>query len=173
MKNPSWFIKTFFALTLMFFMAQGLYIHFTYKSQLNVICLELADGVYGSTKLYQLWLTGKEGMSLIRHAWINTIVDFFFIIAYVGMIRIISKNLRQKEKNKTQNKLLRWNMHLAIIAGILDVMENIILLWDFGNYYPGEYFISPRYISYPKWLLIGWIISIWIISIIKRKSIAA
>jgi hypothetical protein len=89
------------------------------------------------------------------------------------MIRIIFKNLRQKEKNKTQNKLLRWNMHLAIIAGILDVMENIILLWDFGNYYPGEYFISPRYISYPKWLLIGWIISIWIISIIKRKSIAA
>ena len=45
MKNPAWFIKVLFVLTLIFFLAQGLYIHFTYKSQLNIIRLELADGV--------------------------------------------------------------------------------------------------------------------------------
>jgi len=168
-KNTNHFIKILFALALIFFIAQGLYIHFVYKSYLDIIGLELADRTDGGMILYQWWMAGKHGINLLHHAWLNTIVDFFFIIAYIGMIRIISYNLLQKENKPLLIKLLRLGSRFAFIAGILDIMENIVLLYDLTNYYPGEYYISSMYFSYPKFILIGWIILIWLVAIAKRK----
>ena len=168
-KNTKRFIKILFVLALIFFIAQDLYLYFVYKSYLNIIGLELADRAEGGMMLYQWWLAGKSGINLLHHAWLNTIVDFFFIIAYVGMIRIISNNLLKKDNKPLLIKLLRLNMRLAFIIGILDMMENVILLYDITNYYPGEYYISSMYLSYPKCLLIGWTVLVWLVSVIKGK----
>jgi len=170
MKSLILFIKILFVLLIIFFLIQYLYAYFILKADLNIFGLETADRNDGGMMLYQWYLFRTNGVDLIHYARVNIIADFFFIIAYVGVILIISYALMQKEKNPFLNNLLRLDILLAFIAGILDIIENIILLYDTGNYYPGEYFISSMWVSYPKWILIIWIILSWLISLSKRIS---
>jgi hypothetical protein len=119
--------------------------------------------------MYYWFKSGPGTSSPLYQAMINSYVDFFFIIAYTGMLRLVSRRLMRKEENPVFRFLLRMNIILALFAGLLDIFENIILLYNMQGYYPGEYYISAMYAGIPKWLLIGFIIFIWILSLAKRS----
>lgn len=169
MRSLSGPIKVLFILIIIFFIAQALYVHLVLKSDFNIVGLETANRADGGMLLYTWWTKGNNGIVVIRQAWINTIVDFLFIFAYVGLIRIISRNLLQPETSFALNKLLRFNMRLAIVIGVLDILENIILLYNLTNYYPGEYYVSSMYPGLLKWFLLVWVIVVWIMAIVRRK----
>jgi hypothetical protein len=69
---------------------------------------------------------------------------------------------------KNLNNWPRFCFVLAIITGVLDVIENIILLHDMRHYFEEKEFITSMYVSYPKWILAGVVILIWVISIGNR-----
>jgi len=169
MRNLSGPIKVLFILIIIFFIAQAIYVHVVLKSDFDIVGLETADRADGGMMLYTWWTKGNNGIRVIHQAWINTIVDFLFIVAYVVLIRIISRNLLQPETSFTLNRLLRFNMRLAIVVGVLDIFENIILMYNLTNYYPGEYYVSSMYPSLVKWFLVVWIIVVWIIAIVRGK----
>ncbi|MBS1598915.1 MAG: hypothetical protein JST75_11885 [Bacteroidetes bacterium] len=159
----------FFVVILLFLVGQEFYVHAVYKTNLNILGLEVADRADGGMILYNWWGMGNNGAMTIQHARINTFVDFLFIIAYVSLMRIISWKILEKENSSFFKNLLRLNIILAIVTGVLDVFENVIMLYNLTNYYPGEYYISSMYASYAKWFLVIWIILVWLVSLIKRR----
>ncbi len=121
--------------------------------------------------LLENWYQEKIGTkTLLHYVQINTIADFAFIFAYTGIVLIISYAIMQREANPFLNNLLRLNMLLAVIVGLLDILENIILLYDMYDYVPGKSFVSAQVPAYGKFLLIAYIIAVWFISLLRRRN---
>jgi hypothetical protein len=108
---------------------------------------------------------GRE--TLVNVARSITRLDFLFILTYVCLMIACSYNQMQRERWVFWNELLRLNLILALLAGLLDVTENFILLYDLRHVYdPGLYY-STFYVSLLKWILSGWVILVWGISVIR------
>ena len=148
------------------------------RTRLNCCChkdfeilkLEFADSSEGKALLTK-WsetpasCTAADEGTLLHQAQINTYVDFVFIFSYVGVMIFLSYSRMQREGRKTLNNLLRLNFFLAIIAGLLDVIENFILLCDMHHYYPGKCYCPAVCIATVKFVLCGWIILVWLVSL--------
>jgi hypothetical protein len=97
----------------------------------------------------------------------NTRLDFLFILSYVGVCVIISYSLLQMQKNAALNNVLRFCILLAFLAGLLDIIENVILLNDFTRFANGEGPMhSAAVVAIPKWILVVIIFLCWIVGLV-------
>jgi hypothetical protein len=107
--------------------------HFSGKGIVN---LELANKDSG-VEIIALWSDTLYGdQTLLNIAQKNTHLDFLFIFVYVVLIMTLSNSQMQREKTSWLNELLRLNLFLAFLIGLLDVIENIRLLHSF--HHPGN-----------------------------------
>lgn len=131
--------------------------------------LQLKDASEGFA-LASAWAGTFAGEhTLLYYARQNTWIDFIWIAGYVGVLINLEYASMQKEKNKILNELLRASFFLTLIAGLLDIIENGFLLFDFNHLESAEKFFSPAYYSYPKWILAGIVVLILAVSFVKRK----
>jgi hypothetical protein len=129
----------------------------------GIVCLELANASRGK-EILALW--SKTGLLSIARS--ITWFDFAFIFFYVAIIISLSNRQIRKEPSIFLNSLLRANFFFAAIAGLLDISENILLLYNTYQYDDGEY-ISTRLIAWPKFVLAGWTVLVWLISFMKTR----
>ncbi|HEV3250565.1 MAG TPA: hypothetical protein VGZ71_06415 [Puia sp.] len=167
------FLWTCFATSFIFLAGQEIHIvcfdHVCY----HPVILELADYHKLSSILSNWNDTYVHAKSLIHYARINTRVDFIFILGYTGAIIMTSYNLMQGEKNPKWNNLLRLCFPLAVLIGLLDIVENIILLYDMHDY-PGDHgLIISLPVSAIKWLLTLFVLAIIIIAAFRRLRFAS
>ena len=117
-----------------------------------------------------------EGRSLLS-AWKNADIislakcmiclDFVYIFFYVAIIITLSNRQVRQEPSIGLNALLRGNFFFAVLAGCLDVIENIGLLYNIQNW--TNSYLNVSIAAWLKFIFIGWTILIWLISFIKSK----
>ncbi|WP_343692666.1 hypothetical protein [Chitinophaga sp.] len=137
--------------------------------QATLLHLEFTDFAAGK-KILDCWrgITYGEG-TLLSLAQSNTRTDFLFLITYTLLLISYSNSQMQQERNPALNNLLRLNLFLAVLAGLCDVSENLILLYDMRHAGEITRYVSSSWVSIAKWLLIGWVILIWLISLIRCR----
>lgn len=119
--------------------------------------------------LANMWSSSFAGdHNLLYYARQNTWIDFIWIAGYVGVLVNLAYALMQRENSKLLNELLRGCFFLAFVAGLLDVIENCILLFDFSHLKDPDHFYSSMYFSYPKWALAGIVALTLLIASFKR-----
>jgi len=105
---------------------------------------------------------------LLDVARLNTKIEFLFIVVYVLQLITLSNALMQRERSVFINELLRMNLMLAVLLGLLDVSENIIQLHNFHFPSATMMYISTLYLSIVKWVLAAWILVVLVTSRFKR-----
>lgn len=134
----------------------------------SLLKLQCSDAIEGS-QILRAWNHASAGdRTLLSIAKSNTRLDFLFIFVYILQLITLSNALMQREKNIRINELLRMNIMLAVIAGLLDLVENIIQLHNFHFPMEQSRYIPTMYPSTVKWILVCWIILVLLISRIKR-----
>jgi hypothetical protein len=133
----------------------------------GIACLEFANSYDGKATLYQWDAVKYADGTLIGVAQSNTHWDFVFILTYVLLMILCSSIQMQQEKNSFLNALLRLNLLLAVLAGLLDVTEDLILLYDLRHVNDPGLYVSSYWATLPKWILSGWVVLVWVVSLIK------
>ena len=134
---------------------------FAAENTQGIISLEFANAVKGK-EILASWL-GEDLLTTARSLlWL----DFVFIFFYVAIIITLSNRQVRKEPSIAINALLRGNFFFAVMAGLLDAVENILLLYNIYQFNEGTY-ISPWLIASLKFIFIGWTIIVWVVSYIK------
>lgn len=152
----------------LFLLVQQLYLCFYLDQSFHVLALQFQDkGTLKSTLLD--WNgTIAEGRSLLHYARVNTVVDLVYIIGYVSALIMISYRLMQVETSPALNNLLRFCFLLAVLTGLLDLAEDLILLFDMYRFSGEKTVYSARYVAYPKWIAGGAVLLVWLICGLKR-----
>lgn len=128
----------------------------------GIVWFEFANAIKGKSILSG-WRADKV-LSIVRTMlWL----DFAYIFFYVSIIITLSNRQIRKEPSIGLNALLRANFFFAFLAGFLDVIENISLLYNI-RYWETSYF-SAVWATWLKFILIGWTVLIWLISFIKSR----
>lgn len=131
----------------------------------TIIKIELATKDQG-TRIVSAWSSIKyQERPLLDEARYDTYWDFLFILTYVALIIVESKSFMLLEPVYWLNELLRMNFFFAVIAGLLDVLENIFILHNISSYTEPCSYISSLYPSALKFILSAWCVLIWIIAI--------
>ena len=134
----------------------------------TIIQAEFADSSAGKVMFKTLnqvhYGRGTTLLDLVRS---NTHTDFLFIIDYTLLILLCSYLQMQNEKSLALNSLLRLNLLLAIMVALLDVTENLKILYNIRHFADGGFYSCSYLVSTFKWTLSGWAVSIWLISLIK------
>jgi hypothetical protein len=160
MKNLKIIIWTGFLVLLLVF---SYYEYYFLNAKLSsIICFEFANANKGKEILSQ-W----NSAGLLSVAKWMTWLDFVYIFCYVGIIIIFSNTQIRKEPSIGLNALLRANFFFAFLAGFLDVIENISLLYNIQSREAS--YLSLAWITWLKFILIGWTILVWLISFVKSK----
>ena len=128
----------------------------------GIVSFELANPEKGKAIL-----SGWDNAGLLSIALKMIWLDFLYIIFYVSIIITLSSTQIRKEPSVAINALLRTNFFFAALAGVFDIAENISLLYNIYNWQTS--YISLRWLSLFKFMLIGWTLLIWLISFIKSK----
>ena len=128
----------------------------------GIVSFEFANAFDGRLMLSS-WK--KEGL-LSTARWMIWL-DFAYIFFYVAIIITLSNRQVRKEPSIGLNALLRGNFLFAVLAGFLDVIENIGLLYNI-QYWTNSYF-NVSIVAWLKFILVGWTILIWLISFVKSK----
>jgi hypothetical protein len=100
-----------------------------------------------------------------------TFIDFAYILAYSYILVTLSYDRMQLERHTFLNNLLRFCFPLAILAGLFDVVENILFLFNMEHYDLAGGYISISPFTYTKWTLIAIVALIWLVSKIKSLII--
>ncbi len=129
----------------------------------GIVSLEMADHGKGQ-EILSSW--NKAG--LLPLARKVTWIDFAFILFYIGVLVTLSNLQIRKESSIALNALLRAIFFFAVLAGLLDVAENVLLLYDM-NHAGSTNYISTVVISSIKFILAGSAVLVWLISFIKSK----
>jgi hypothetical protein len=168
------FFALFFVLVIAFIIQQRkIYQHTGQRMSIYALEMAPADKL---PAIFAGWSAAPiHDHTIFDEARSNTRVDFLFIVCYVGVLVIVSYKLLQRQKNPILNDLLRLCILLAFVAGILDAVENVILLGDFTRFANGEGPLhSAAIVAIPKWILLLLIILCWVIalltSIFKKQS---
>lgn len=137
------------------------------KQQYTIVCLEKAGKAEGQTIL-KAWngLSYGNG-TMLDLAASNTHWDFLFIFCYVSLLLLHSNDRMQKEKALWLNTLLRLNLPLAILAGLLDIAENTMLLHNFRHVGDGRYYLETLFVTVPKFAFAGWALLVFLVSLAK------
>lgn len=125
----------------------------------TILSLETADREEGASIIAR-W--SENG--LIGNAQVICSLDFLFLVLYVLLMIRSSVDRMNMERNRLVRALLRLNITLAIITGLLDVVENILLLINLRQ---SGIYVRSFWITWPKFFLAAWIVLVWLTSIIK------
>jgi hypothetical protein len=106
--------------------------------------------------------------NLVDVALLVIYVDFLFILFYVPLMIISTRDQLKVETTGVLCMLLMLNTPLAILTGILDVIENIIMTRNISAI--GDH-LSTVIISILKFAAAGWVILLWLFVLIRRKVI--
>ncbi len=165
MNNLRLFCWVVFIITAVLLRGREWYVNHPHNTGYNIVKLELASAEEGSTILKKWNSTLVDTDTVLHYARVDLLIDFLFIIGYVGVLITISNYLMQRQRRLWLNELLRLCLLLAIVAGLLDVIENCVLLFDMYHYRPGTPFYTAMWVAYPKFILIAFILLIWMKSL--------
>jgi hypothetical protein len=166
----SQFRKIFVALFIIGFVLllwQYLVVDQFYGKDFPITSIQLKNAATGFAMASAWAITFAGDHSLLYYARQNTWIDFIWIAGYAGVLINAAYYLMQREKDKTLNELLRLCFFLALLAGLLDLIENGILLFDFNHLVSAKQFYSSAYVSYPKWILSGIVVLIVAVSYVR------
>jgi hypothetical protein len=93
-------------------------------------------------------------------------VDYLFILFYVPLMIISSRDQLKLETNGLLCMLLMLSTPFAILTGVLDVIENLIMTKNITA--PGNH-TSTVVISVIKFVAAGWVVLLWLFVIIRRQ----
>jgi len=132
----------------------------------GVIDVEKAGPVQGLVILNE-W-NGKRyaDKTLVQVAVNNTRWDFLFIFCYVALLLLHSNDQMQREKWLWLNGLLRLNILLALLAGTFDIIEDLLLFYDF-RHVPDNLYLQTIWFTVPKFVLAFWALAVFLFSAIK------
>jgi hypothetical protein len=134
----------------------------------TIFRLELAGKQEGADIIKDWSQVKYHNEPLIVQARLDTYWDFLFIVIYVALIISESAAFKDLEPAYWLNELLRMNILLAILAGVLDYIEDGLILHNLGDWAtPGDY-LPSAIPAYAKWVLVGWCVLIWLIAIVSR-----
>ncbi|HVS95777.1 MAG TPA: hypothetical protein VHE54_04800 [Puia sp.] len=114
-------------------------------------------------------VTTRTGASVLDAARLNTRWDYLFIFGYVCVLVILSYSRMQREPRPWLNTLLRLNFLLAFLAGLLDAIENAILLTDMAPCNIGNTFFPSRPFSLAKFILGAWAVLVLLFSVTTSR----
>jgi hypothetical protein len=139
---------------------------FIYYNASGIPELQITRESDAAQKILEQWtsIPTSKG-NLVPFAMINTGFDFLFIPLYVALVIMYSDNRLQKEPALWLNTLLRLNMFLIVIAGILDIAENLALLYNLQ--YGKDQYINLWWLSWLKYILAVWTVLVWLVSKVK------
>lgn len=164
MKKLVWLIFILLVLGMGF---QGYILCHTAIPRYSILELETSCKAKGQLILHTWNSTPYGNNNLLSVAQSNTHWDFLFILCYVTLIIIHSSGQMQNETSLFLNELLRLNLLLAVLAGLLDISENLLLLHNFRHISDGRYYWPTAMVTIPKFVLAGWAVLIWLISLAR------
>lgn len=164
-------IKIFLLLVTLFFFLllryQGADLIQPYSPK-GIVSLELATSATATAKV----IDGYTADGLIGKTRLNILIDFFFIPFYAMLFYTLagSISVRLKGRAATAGVLLAF---FSLIAGLLDVFENIFMLFATYDLYNDLTAILTCFLAAMKFLLLliafGYIILFGIGVIMRRK----
>lgn len=137
----------------------------TPESPRAIVDLELANEPERVQALLNVWT--------IKDVRLNVQIDFLFIVAYVFFLAIASEGIASKW-NAPKMQFLGWLMaRFALVAGILDIAENLLMLQTIDQHYSLLSLNLTRYAALIKFGLVGIILLYLMISLpnlFKKQS---
>ncbi|MES2418408.1 MAG: hypothetical protein V4541_09485 [Bacteroidota bacterium] len=137
----------------------------------GIVSLEFANADMGNTILTIYNKVRYGDTTLLEVAKGNLQLDFLFIMLYVPLMMMLSNIQMQREKWTPLNELLRLNLLLAMLAGGLDVAENIRLLHNMHHIGESGLYWGTLWLALPKFALAGWIVLVWLVSVVKGQML--
>lgn len=142
----------------------------------GILSLELADKGEGISIMNKWAITSYGDQSLLQIAQTNTKWDFAFILSYVALMIALSNWQMQREKWLPLNEMLRFNLFVMVVAGLLDVVENFRLLHNFHHGNDISNYWGTSWLATIKFGLVGLsvlvFVSSWVKSLFKQKASA-
>ena len=136
----------------------------------GIIDLELAKCYKQTQYVIETWKNGAaNGMDLIEIAKTNTYLDFLFPLFYAPFLYGFAKRLSKqaKRKNYFYSSLHKFAV-AALIAGVLDFLENGGLLLSLFQYGSPMVTLFTLAMSSTKWLLIIVLIALILVALAAK-----
>ncbi|OYU55259.1 MAG: hypothetical protein CFE25_09930 [Chitinophagaceae bacterium BSSC1] len=129
----------------------------TSDSPRAIVDLELANHPERVQALLNVWT--------IKDVRLNIQIDFLFIVAYVFFLALAAEGIASKWVN-SKMQFLGWLMaRLALVAGVLDIAENLLMLQTIDQHYSPLSLELTRYAALIKFSLVGIVLLYLLISI--------
>ena len=118
----------------------------------GILDLEFASNTTKATAVINAWKK-TELTDNIQVAKLNTELDFIFILFYSIFLNLVSKSIAGKYVGAIKNiGLILANG--AIAAGVLDIMENIGMLFTLHDYINSTVIMFTFAFSVLKWIIV-------------------
>lgn len=99
----------------------------TTVSSRGIVDLEMATQPRQITILLEAW-----DLSVVK---MNIWIDFLFIVSYVAFLALASESVSSKWKNQGMRMIGLTLARVAVVAGVLDIGENLLMLQTIaGNF---------------------------------------
>lgn len=99
----------------------------TNASPKGIVDLEMATQARQITLLMDTW-----DLSVVK---MNIWIDFLFIVSYVALLALASESVAAKWKNQGMRMIGLTLARVAVVAGVLDIGENLLMLQTIaGNF---------------------------------------
>lgn len=122
-----------------------------------IVELELANKPEQVQALLSIWS--------VKDVRLNIQIDFLFIVAYVVFLALASEGVIAKWRFPIM-QFLGWLMaRLALVAGLLDIAENLLMLQTIDQHYSTLSLELTRYAALLKFGLVGIVLIYLLISI--------
>ncbi|RYD70384.1 MAG: hypothetical protein EOP53_25525 [Sphingobacteriales bacterium] len=128
----------------------------------SIIAYEFADKLTGLLILHTWFEAG-----ILEKAYLHTYTDFAFMYLYTTLLCLHTRVQAGKEEPSPFASLLKANIWLAIIAGIADLTENMLMLHNFNTFLDRAQYIPTYFITVSKFVLITWVITCFLISLFR------
>ncbi len=137
----------------------------TPESPRAIVDLELANEPKQVQAILNVWT--------IKDVRLNIQLDFLFIVAYVFFLALAAEGMASKWAN-SKMQFLGWLMaRFALVAGILDIAENLLMLQTIDQHYSLLSLNLTRYAAIIKFGLVGIVLLYLMISLpnlFKKQS---
>lgn len=119
-------------------------------------------------RIVEIWQISRWGQhNVITGMTLFTVIDFAYIIVYSYVLVTLSYDRMQREGNVILNNFLRLNFPIAILAGLFDVIENVLFLFNMEHFDLPDGYVSIAPFTYIKWTLIALVALILVVSKVK------
>ena len=133
----------------------------------GIVALEFANKVEGKEILKTWQETQLSRRTVLETGRVMTYWDMLYPLFYVSLLIMLSNRQMQRESYYPLNMLLRMNLPVVVLAGLLDYVENGFLLYDMNHPAMSDPYFSTTMISWIKFILLGWAILVWLVSVVK------